>query len=73
MQLKCNNSNSTLAVGLGFDLHKFLQVLSHFGKKISKRSCQCPDSNLGPGDQKSVVLTVTPWLLEEILSKSLSI
>ena len=28
--LKCNNSNSTLAVCSGFDLHRFLQV---FGKK----------------------------------------
>ena len=28
--LKCNNSNSTLAVRSGFDLHRFLQV---FGKK----------------------------------------
>ena len=29
-QLKCNNSNSTLAVRSGFDLHRFLPV---FGKK----------------------------------------
>ena len=33
---KCNNSNSTLAVCSGFDLHRFLQVLSKFGKKIVK-------------------------------------
>ena len=31
--LKCNNSNSTLAVCSDFDLHRFLQV---FGKKIEK-------------------------------------
>ena len=36
--LKCDDSNSTLAVRLGFDLHRFLQVLSFFGKekKIEK-------------------------------------
>ena len=31
--LKCDDSNSTLAVRLGFDLHRFLQVLSFFGKE----------------------------------------
>ena len=71
--LKCNNSNSTLAVPSGFDLHRFLQVLSHFGKKNRKRSCQGWDLNLGPADHKSVVLTISPWLLNEGSSKSLSI
>ena len=65
--LKCNISNSTLAVCSGFDLQRFLQVLSHFGKK---RSCQGWVSNLVPADQKTVMLTVTPWLLYEISSKS---
>ena len=31
--LKCNISNSTLAVCSGFDLHRFCQILSFFGKK----------------------------------------
>ena len=53
--LKCNNSNSTLAVRSGFDLHRFLQV-----KKNRKTSCLGWDSNLGPADQKSVMLTITP-------------
>ena len=34
--LKCNDSNSIVAVHSGFDLHRFLQVLSQFGKKDSK-------------------------------------
>ena len=34
--LKSVSSNSTLAVCSGFDLHRFLQVLSKFGKKIVK-------------------------------------
>ena len=36
MEVKFNSSNSTLAVHSGFDLHRFLQVLSQFGKKDSK-------------------------------------
>ena len=66
--LKCNNSNSTLAVRSGFDLHRFLQV---FGKENRKISCQGLDLNLGPADQKSVVLTITPWLLDKISGKYL--
>ena len=41
--LKCSNSNSTWAVHSGFDLHRFLQVLSHF------------DLNLCPADPKRTV------------------
>ena len=73
MTLKYNNSNSTLAVPSGFDLQGFLQVLSNFDKINRKRSCQGWDSNLSPADQKSVVPTLNPWLLDEISSKSLSI
>ena len=31
-----------------------------------KRSCQGWDSNLGLADQELVVLTITPWLFDEI-------
>ena len=55
-ELKSVSSNSTLAVHSGFDLHRFLQV---FGKKGQ-------DLNLGPADQKLVVLTITLWLVDDI-------
>ena len=34
--VRCNNSNSTLAVRSVIDIHRFLQILSFFGKKIEK-------------------------------------
>jgi len=133
ISLKCNNSNSTLAVRSGFDLLRFLQVLSreciitgaagartrrslghhllhplmilrllvlcapadfgtqsspgctctcrskflmhsllsHLGKKNRKISCQGWNLNLGPADQKSVVLTINPWQLLEVFKPTI--
>ena len=61
--LKCDNSNSTLTVRSGFDLHRFFQVLV---KENRKRSCQ--PRQPGSSTQESIVLTITPWLLETTLS-----
>ena len=66
--LKFNNSNSTVAVSSGFDLYRFLQVLPFFSKKKQKEI-----SNQGPADQKSIVLHITPWHLDEVTNKSLTI
>ena len=52
-------SKKRITVHSGFDLHRFLQALSHVGKKKKKnrkRSCQAWDSNLGLAVQKSVML-----------------
>ena len=55
----------SVAVRSGFDLHRFLQVLSFKKEKNSKRLRLGRVSNLGTADQKLVVLTITPRLLDE--------
>ena len=55
--LKCNISNSTLAIRSGFDLHRFFHFLSHFGKKQIKNLLARPGFELGfPTGQNFLVL-----------------
>ena len=56
----------------GFEGHKFLHFLSHFGKKRVKMSYLHQDSNLQSGNLKPIVLTPTPLTLVIVNGELLS-